>query len=147
MDRATELALIRRLRTESYKTREDRLAAVKAGKHGTIDAAGFTVSELMELLPGRKIEWVSNTGQFTRTPEDPLWTEFQAIIHVSDKNLKIDTVTGTITFNDDEWQTRTVKISKIFTLTVRPIPPRKAQEPKRIPRHAKGRMNQKKLAV
>lgn len=147
MDRATELALIRRLRAESYKTREDRLAAVKAGRPGTIDAAGFSREELLELLPGRKIEWVSDTARFTNTPDQHLWTEFQAIIHVSPKNLHVDLVTGTITFNDDEWQTRTVRISKIFTLTVRRIPPRKTQEPTPTRRHLRGRMNQKKLAV
>jgi hypothetical protein len=147
MDRATELALIRRLRAESYKTREGRLSAIKDGQPGTIDAAGFSREELLELLPGRKIEWVSDTARFTNTPENHLWTEFQAIIHVSAKNLYVDLDMGTITFNDDEWQTRTVRISKIFTLTVRPIPPRKAQEPKSVRRHMRGRMNVKKLAV
>lgn len=147
MDRATELALIKRLRQQAYRTREERLEAIKAGGLSTIDEAGFTVEELMELLPGRKIEWVSNTARFTKTPDKPLWTEFESIIHVSPKNLKIDTIAGTVTFNDDEWQTRTVRISAIFTLTVRIIPPRKTQETKRVPRHLKGRMNQKKLVV
>lgn len=147
MDHATGHALIKRLRAESYKTREERLQAIKNGQPGTIDAAGFTTEELMELLPGRKIEWVSNTARFTKTPDRPLWTEFESIINASPKTLKIDTIAGTITFNDDECQTHTVRISAIFTLTVCIIPPRKVQEVKRVPRHLKGKMNQKKLVV
>lgn len=147
MDVARERELIKRLRAESYKTREDRLQVVKSGEPGTIIVGGYTVDDLYHLLPGRKIEWVSNTARFTNQPERPLWTESESVINMSPKTLKVDLDGNTITFNDDECQTHTVRISMIFTLTVRVQPPRRTQEVKRVPRHLKRKMNQKKLVV
>lgn len=147
MDRATELALIKRLRAESYKTREDRLQAVKDGGLGTVDAAHFTQEELEYLLPGRKIEWLINVAPFTDHPDQPIWMENEAIVDVSPKRLTVDRVRGIITFQDRGCSTRTVRISSIFTLTVRVVPMGNADAPKRVPRHMKAKLQRKKLVV
>lgn len=142
-----ELALIRRLRAESYKTREARLEAIKDGGLGTIDAAGFTQEEIEYLLPGRKIEWLINVAPFTDHPNQPIWMETEAVIDVSPKRLTVDRVRGIITFQDRGCSTRTVRISSIFTLTVRVIPLGQVDTVKSVPRHMKARLQKKKLAV
>ena len=146
MDRATELALIKRLRQQAYRSREERLEAVKRGEPGTIDAAQLTVPELEYLLPGRKIEWVIDVARFTPMDE-PVWLEQEAVIDKSTKRLTIDTLKGTITFQDDGCSTRTVRISSIFTLTVRLVPPRKIHEIKSVPRHMRKKLQQKKVVI
>lgn len=147
MDRATELALIKRLRQQAYRSREDRLQAVKRGELSTIDAAQLTVDELMYLLPGRKIEWLVNAAPFTDHPDEPIWLECEAIVDVSTRRLIIDTINETITFQDRGCSTRTVRIKSIFTLTVRIIPMGAVDAPKRVPRHMRKKLQQKKVVV
>lgn len=116
---------LKRLRAESYVTREDRIHRLKTQHISTL--VHYSIEELYELLPGRKIEWLSNIGHLTPQGTD-LWSEHEAIVAISDR-LHIDVEQGTITFQDREWSTRTIRLGMVFTLSVRHIPDRGLPKP------------------
>lgn len=120
-----EQELVQRLRKAAYVTREQRVEDVKGGGR---PYAHFTDEELIEIVPGRRISWLSEVSRFTSQPDMPLWTEHEAVVHVNAKRLEFDPEKRTLTFQDQEWQTRTVRVDRIFEVTIRVIPEREIKK-------------------
>lgn len=119
-----EQELVKKLRAAAYVTREDRIIQVIAGNQ---PYSHLTVEELLELLPDRRVAWLGEVGRYTATGES-LWFEMEEIVANSTKNLRYDPMTDTITFNTREWQTRTIRLSRIFEVTIRIIPEREIRK-------------------
>lgn len=120
-----EQELVQRLRKAAYVTREQRVELVKAGKH---PYDHFTDEELLEILPGRKVSWLSNIAHLTPQPDSPLWNEDEAVVHISGKRIDFDAEKRTLTFQDQQWKTRTVRVDMIFEVTIRVIPDREIKK-------------------
>jgi len=119
-----EQELVKRLRAAAYVTREARVNAVKQGNQ-PYDV--FTVEELLELLPGRRIAWLGELSRYTTLPGEPLWTEMEEVLSVTSP-VKYDQLRHTLTVQTREWQTRTIKVERIFEITIRRIPEREIKK-------------------
>jgi hypothetical protein len=120
-----EQELVQRLRKAAYVTREQRVENVKNGEQ---PYAHFTDEELLEIIPGRRVSWLSNTAHLTPQPDQPLWAEHEAVVHISGKRFDFDPAARTLTFQDQEWMTRTIKLENIFEVTIRVIPEREIKK-------------------
>jgi len=116
-----EQEIVRKLRTAAYTSQEKRIQAVKDGEQ---PYSILSPDELLEILPGRRINWLTNVADRTPQPDIPLWAECEDVIDKSPKGLKIDEARGTLTFQSRECQTRTIRLDRIFEITIRVIPER-----------------------
>lgn len=116
--------LVKKLRAAAYVTREERVASVKRGNQ-PYDI--FTVEELLELLPGRRIAWLGDLARHTTTPDQPLWTEMEEVVSATSK-VVYDAERNTITVQTREWQTRTIRLDRVFEVTIRVIPAREVKK-------------------
>lgn len=120
-----EQELVQRLRKAAYITREQRVEMVKAGER---PYAHFLDEELLEILPGRRVSWVTNIAYRTPQPDQPLWAEHEAVVHATSKRITFDAERRVLTFQDSEWQTRTLRLDNIFEVTIRVIPEREIKK-------------------
>lgn len=120
-----EQELVQRLRKAAYITREQRVELVKKGKQ---PYDHFTDDELLEILPGRKVCWLTDISHRTPQPNVPLWAEHEAVVHISAKRMLFDPLNRTLTFQDQEWKTRTIRFDQIFEVTIRIVPEREIKK-------------------
>lgn len=116
-----EQEIVQKLRKAAYVTREARVESVKAGEK---PYEHLTIEELLEIIPGRRVSWLSNVAWRTPQPDRPLWAEHDAVVAYSTKRLSFNPDTRILTFQDQEWQTRTIRIDAIFEVTIRIVPER-----------------------
>lgn len=120
-----EQEIVQKLRKAAYITRERRVEMVRDGER---PYAHLTDDEFLEIIPGRRISWTGNMAAATPQPDIPLWFESEAVVHISGKRLEFDTDHRVLTFQDQEWQTKTIRVDQIFEITIRVIPEREIKK-------------------
>lgn len=137
-----EQEIVKKLRAAAYINREDRINAVKAGQR---PYAHLTDEELLEILPSRRIAWLGEMSCMTPQTDQPLWFVCETVASDTGKRMEIDRERGVLRFQDREWQSRVVRLDRIFEITIRVIPQR---ESKPAPnRGARRRQLTKRLVV
>lgn len=116
-----EQSIIQKLRKPNYQSRELRIEQVQAGIEPY--AAHLTIEEILEILPGHRISWVGNVAGLTPQTDRPLWFVVDVIVSAS-KRLDYDPETRVLTFQCREWQTRAVRMDRVFDISHRIIPDR-----------------------
>lgn len=122
-----EQEIVQKLRKAAYITREARVESVKAGEK---PYDHLTIEEFLEIIPGRRISWLSNIALLTPQPDRPLWAEHEAVVAITAKRISFDPETRILTFQDQEWSTRTLRVDNIFEITIRIIPERSVERAK-----------------
>lgn len=137
-----EQEIVKKLRAAAYINREDRVQMVKDGQ---LPYDHLTDDELLEILPGRRIQWLANVSHLTPQVNDPLWKECEEVVSDTGKRMVIDRGRGILEFQTREWQSRVVRLDRIFEITIRVIPQREL--PKATTRGGRRRQLTKRLVV
>lgn len=95
--------LLRRMRRHSYRTRAERLERVNAGL-SVLDE--YSQDEIRAILPGRKVEWITNYG-----------TARNAVVHHDPQRIVFSAEGKNIEFNGNDGRMYTVAIEYFFTVS------------------------------
>lgn len=95
--------LLRRVRAHSYRTRTERLDRIHAGL-SVLDE--YTQDEIRAILPGRKVEWITNYG-----------TARNAVVHQDPQRIVFSVGGKNIEFNGHDGRMYTVAIEYFFTVS------------------------------
>jgi hypothetical protein len=99
--------LLRRVRAHSYRTRAERLARVNTGLSVLDD---YTQDEVRAVLPGRKVEWITQYG-----------TARNAVVHADPERIEFSPNGKNVMFNGTDGKMYTVAVEFFFTVSPKRI--------------------------